>query len=209
MRVSRDEKLQTIEGFGFFGARDAWWSAPAELVDPDWARLVIGDLGLSMWRNEYYPPADRNGTSDAGWIKQRPVARAARSGCGERRALQGGAHGVIATGQHEVRLRSRQGARGPAAPGRHARRRCGVSEPAPALRRMADPQVLAAAFTHERIGNFVSVLINGARTDKTVRLVADGVPAQLDAYVTSASTPLGTSRCASSATRSSCPRAAS
>jgi hypothetical protein len=55
-----------------------------------------------------------------------------------------------------------------------------------------DEQVLAAAFTHERIGNFVTVLINGARTDKTVRLVADGVPAQLDAYVTSASTPLGT-----------------
>jgi hypothetical protein len=44
-----------------------------------------------------------------------------------------------------------------------------------------DPQVLAAAFTHERIGNFVSVLINGARADKTVRLVADGVPAQLSA----------------------------
>jgi O-glycosyl hydrolase len=55
-----------------------------------------------------------------------------------------------------------------------------------------DPQVLAAAFTHERIGNFVTVLINGARAGKTVRLVADGVPAQLDAYVTSASTPLGT-----------------
>lgn len=36
------------------------------------------------------------------------------------------------------------------------------------------------------------MLINGARTDKTVRLVADGVPAQLDAFVTSASTPLGT-----------------
>jgi O-glycosyl hydrolase len=55
-----------------------------------------------------------------------------------------------------------------------------------------DAQVLAAAFTHERMGNFVTVLINGARADKKVKLVADGVPAELDAYVTSASTPIGT-----------------
>lgn len=78
VRVAREEKLQTIEGFGFFGARDAWWSAPAELVDPEWVRLVIDDLGLSMWRNEYYPPADANASSDADWIKQRPVVLALR-----------------------------------------------------------------------------------------------------------------------------------
>jgi len=85
VRVFRDEKFQTIEGFGFFGARDAWWSAPADLVDPDWARMVIDDLGVSMWRNEYYPPADREGTSDADWIKQRPVVLALR----DRAALSG------------------------------------------------------------------------------------------------------------------------
>ena len=93
VRVYRDEKYQTIEGFGFFGARDAWWSAPTDLVDPDWARLVIDDLGLTMWRNEYYPPADREGTSDADWIKQRPVVLALR----DRAALSGVPLKVILT----------------------------------------------------------------------------------------------------------------
>jgi hypothetical protein len=105
VRIARDDKLQTIEGFGFFGARDVWWSPPADLVDPEWARLVIDDLGLSMWRNEYCPPADRNGMSDADWIKQRPVVLALRD-----RAQASGVpfkvllNGVVAAGQHEVRL---------------------------------------------------------------------------------------------------------
>lgn len=79
VRVDRDVKYQEIEGFGFFGARDAWWGAPADLVDPAWARLVIDDLGLTMWRNEYYPPGDRGShDADADWNKQRPVMEALR-----------------------------------------------------------------------------------------------------------------------------------
>jgi glucuronoarabinoxylan endo-1,4-beta-xylanase len=78
VRVDRDEKYQTIEGFGFFGARDAWWSDPKELVDPAWVRLVIDDLGLSIWRNEYYPPGDGSGPADADWLKQKPVVEALR-----------------------------------------------------------------------------------------------------------------------------------
>lgn len=420
VRVSCDEKLQTIEGFGFFGARDAWWSAPADLVDPEWARLVIDDLGLSMWRNEYYPPADGNRASDADWLKQRPVVLALR----DRAALSGAPFKVLLTvwsppgsmkcasdrdAVHEGQLHP-GGTRGGGAVCPSQRRRFAewlidglslyalsgvevyalsfqneplfrqpynsgrypqsvyadtltaigpllhqrfpklvlfgpetlletevgkndsefdpfwytqhlLSRPA-ALKELGafalhaytpsmlptasskaarlwsnyhaavsksgrpiwmtetsgyvdaweggknakgedrpgafdlaqaifaalyygkasawlwwqgsessgmtefslmqgtrvgkryyaskqfyryvrpgarmvrsvsdDPQVLAAAFTHERIGNFVSVLINGARADKTVRLVADGVPPQLDAYITSASTPLGT-----------------
>lgn len=79
VHVDRRTQHQAIEGFGFFGARDSWWSAPGGLVDPEWARLVIDDLGLSMWRNEYYPPSDNYAQpSDADWNKQRPVLEALR-----------------------------------------------------------------------------------------------------------------------------------
>jgi len=54
-----------------------------------------------------------------------------------------------------------------------------------------DPKVLAVAFAHEQLGNFVSVLINGAATEKRVKLVADGLPEELDAFVTSAGTATG------------------
>jgi O-glycosyl hydrolase len=80
LRVDRGVKYQTIEGFGFFGARDSWWGEPRDLVDAEWARMVIDDLGLSMWRNEYYPPGDGVGGegADADWNKQRPVLEALR-----------------------------------------------------------------------------------------------------------------------------------
>ncbi len=77
VHVDRGTQYQTIEGFGFFGARDAWWSPAEKLVDPAWARLVIDDLGLTIWRNEYYPPAGA-GEQDADFGKQRPVAMALR-----------------------------------------------------------------------------------------------------------------------------------
>jgi O-glycosyl hydrolase len=75
VRVDRAVRHQTIEGFGFFGARDVWWSPAEQLVDPAWARVVIDDLGVSMWRNEYYPSG---AGQDADWLKQRPVALALR-----------------------------------------------------------------------------------------------------------------------------------
>jgi O-glycosyl hydrolase len=78
VRIDRSTKHQTIEGFGFFGARDVWWSSAEKLVDAAWARLVIDDLGLTMWRNEYYPPAGAAGHQDADFTKQRPVAQALR-----------------------------------------------------------------------------------------------------------------------------------
>jgi len=78
VRIERGVKYQTIEGFGFFGARDAWWAAPEQLIDAEWARLVIDDLGVTMWRNEYYPPGDGAQAADADWSKQRPVLEALR-----------------------------------------------------------------------------------------------------------------------------------
>jgi glucuronoarabinoxylan endo-1,4-beta-xylanase len=78
VNVDRRTQYQTIEGFGFFGARDVWWTAPERLLDPQWLDLVIDDLGLTVWRNEYFPPADHNGPQDATWEEQRPFVEALR-----------------------------------------------------------------------------------------------------------------------------------
>jgi glucuronoarabinoxylan endo-1,4-beta-xylanase len=73
--IDRATKYQTIDGFGFFGAMDVWWSNPDKLVSDAWATQVLGDLGVSMWRNEYYPPADGLANQDADWAKQKPVVQ--------------------------------------------------------------------------------------------------------------------------------------
>jgi hypothetical protein len=54
-----------------------------------------------------------------------------------------------------------------------------------------DPEVLAAAFEHERIGNFVTVLINVGDKKKSVALEGDHLPNMLDAHVTTATRILG------------------
>jgi glucuronoarabinoxylan endo-1,4-beta-xylanase len=76
VQIDRAHKQQTIEGFGFFGAYDNYWG-DGDLADEDWVRLVIDDLGLSMWRNEYYPPDD-DAPQDADWDEQEPVVEALR-----------------------------------------------------------------------------------------------------------------------------------
>lgn len=78
IRVDRTTKYQTVEGFGFFGAQGVWWGPSAGLVSQDWVRMAIDDLGLSMWRNEYFPPADASGAQDTDWTKQRPMVTALR-----------------------------------------------------------------------------------------------------------------------------------
>ncbi len=58
--VTIDEtvRYQTIEGIGAFGAADAWWKNLSSYYDQAFVNLVVEDLGLSMTRNEYYPPED-------------------------------------------------------------------------------------------------------------------------------------------------------
>jgi len=79
--VDRTQHFQTIEGFGFFGGADVWWSSADAVLDVDWTHLVIDDLGATMWRNEYYPSS---GPQDADWDKQRPVVQALTSYAAER-----------------------------------------------------------------------------------------------------------------------------
>jgi glucuronoarabinoxylan endo-1,4-beta-xylanase len=77
VHVERAQKQQMIEGFGFFGAQNNYWSH-GDLADDDWVRLVIDDLGASMWRNELYPPATVRVPQDASWSDQEPVVEALR-----------------------------------------------------------------------------------------------------------------------------------
>ena len=73
--VNKAERHQTIDGFGFFGAMNTWWSSASSLWSDAWGDQVISDLGITIWRNEYYPPSDQFNTQDADWNKQRPVVR--------------------------------------------------------------------------------------------------------------------------------------
>jgi len=82
--LDRSVTHQTIEGFGFFGAQDVWWGSAEDMVSEEWVRLVIDDLGLSMWRNELYPPPDELDGQDADWDKQRPVVEMLRDVAAER-----------------------------------------------------------------------------------------------------------------------------
>lgn len=87
INVDKTVKYQTIDGFGFFGAQNTWWSDPSTLYSDAWADKVISDLGITIWRNEYYPPAITAGSplasivtpenwgQDADWNKQLPVVR--------------------------------------------------------------------------------------------------------------------------------------
>jgi glucuronoarabinoxylan endo-1,4-beta-xylanase len=72
--IDRNVTHQTIDGFGFFGARDVWWAGNHDnLFSEEWAQMIIEDLGLTIWRNEYYPPETPNSPQDADWDKQRPA----------------------------------------------------------------------------------------------------------------------------------------
>ena len=71
--INKSTKYQTIDGFGFFGAQDVWWGNSADMWNDAWGEKVISDLGISIWRNEYYPPSSPGDNQDCDWAKQKPV----------------------------------------------------------------------------------------------------------------------------------------
>ena len=73
LSLDKNVTYQTIDGFGFFGAHHVWWGSAGEMWNQAWGEKVITDLGLTIWRNEYYPPATPNAGQDADWAKQKPV----------------------------------------------------------------------------------------------------------------------------------------
>jgi glucuronoarabinoxylan endo-1,4-beta-xylanase len=70
--VDLTAQYQTIEGFGFFGAQDVWWGNASDMWSDAWGTEVINDLGLTIWRNEYY---SEEANQDANWTKQLPVVQ--------------------------------------------------------------------------------------------------------------------------------------
>ncbi|WP_423146157.1 glycoside hydrolase family 30 beta sandwich domain-containing protein [Rubrolithibacter danxiaensis] len=74
IEINRAEKYQSIDGFGFFGAQDVWWEQDqSKLYSEAWAKQVINDLGITIWRNEYHPPATPAQNQDSNWEKDKPV----------------------------------------------------------------------------------------------------------------------------------------
>jgi glucuronoarabinoxylan endo-1,4-beta-xylanase len=70
--IDTGTQYQTIDGFGFFGAMDDWWSDAENLYSDAWGNQVINDLGITVWRNEYY---SEEADQDANWAKQKPVVQ--------------------------------------------------------------------------------------------------------------------------------------
>ncbi|MGB8299015.1 MAG: glycoside hydrolase family 30 beta sandwich domain-containing protein, partial [Polyangia bacterium] len=72
--IDRATKYQSIEGFGFFGAADVWKNQ-ATVLNATWSQMVIDDLGITMWRNQYYPTATADAPQDTQWDVQKPVVQ--------------------------------------------------------------------------------------------------------------------------------------
>lgn len=76
--VDMSTEVQTIEGFGFFGAENVWWSSPSN--NQAWNDLILTDLGVTMWRNVIYPhyPEPASSVSpnqDNTWSGQKPIVQ--------------------------------------------------------------------------------------------------------------------------------------
>lgn len=72
--IDNSVQYQIIDGFGFFGAYDDWW-ATQNLWNDAWGDKIINDLGITIWRNEWFPPAVPGSSQDADWNKQKPVVQ--------------------------------------------------------------------------------------------------------------------------------------
>ena len=68
--VNVSAAYQTIDGFGAHGVMDVWWGS-GPFYDQAFLDRVIDDLGLTIVRNEYYPPDDNQCT----FSKQAPISR--------------------------------------------------------------------------------------------------------------------------------------
>ena len=124
--VNKAQRHQTIDGFGFFGAMNTWWSSASSLWSDAWGDQVISDLGITIWRNEYYPPSDQFNTQDADWNKQRAGrARPESEGGPVRRRSQVHLHGLepalVDEGRGPEQRRGRSGRRTRSAPSRAGR----------------------------------------------------------------------------------------
>ena len=78
--IDRATKYQSIDGFGFFGAADVWRNQ-ATALNTTWSQMVIDDLGITMWRNQYYPTATADAPQDTQWNVQKSVVQSRTTRC--------------------------------------------------------------------------------------------------------------------------------
>jgi O-glycosyl hydrolase len=69
--VNKNTTYQTIDGFGAHGAMDVWWEN-GPFYNQAFLDRIIDDLGLTIIRNEYYPPGD----NQCNLAKQAPYLQA-------------------------------------------------------------------------------------------------------------------------------------
>jgi O-glycosyl hydrolase len=76
--VNTSQTFQTMDGFGFFGPKLTWWSSAnaSDFYNDAWLTMVLNDLGITIWRNEYY---SEEANQDANWAKQRPAVVALKA----------------------------------------------------------------------------------------------------------------------------------
>ena len=95
LTLDANTTFQTMEGFGFFGARGVWWSAQPfapgralplyaggePMTDAEWIDFILLDLGITMWRNEIYPflpvhSLESTNPQDSNWPEQNRFVKA-------------------------------------------------------------------------------------------------------------------------------------
>jgi glucuronoarabinoxylan endo-1,4-beta-xylanase len=63
----------------FFGAHQFWWGDPSAFWNQEWAEMIITDLGVTVWRNEIYPPSTPQRSQPVSFNDQRPVVEGLKS----------------------------------------------------------------------------------------------------------------------------------
>ncbi|HEX3045554.1 MAG TPA: glycoside hydrolase family 30 beta sandwich domain-containing protein [Bacillota bacterium] len=63
--------FQTIEGFGGFGFRNINSADPATWWTDSWGDMVLNGLGLTLTRNEWYPPSIEGEEQPVNWVEQK------------------------------------------------------------------------------------------------------------------------------------------
>lgn len=83
--VEPSVSYQVMDGFGAHGAMDVWWSS-GPFYNDQFLEWVLDDLGMTIFRNEYYPDESTNamGYGASQWQKQLPYLRAVKQAADQR-----------------------------------------------------------------------------------------------------------------------------
>ncbi|MBD3240471.1 MAG: hypothetical protein GF331_07785 [Chitinivibrionales bacterium] len=73
--IDMDSTGQTIDGFGGFGAMRPWFGGSSTFWTDSWLNTVVDDIGMTMFRTEFYPLPDQQHD----WNEQPPYWRALKA----------------------------------------------------------------------------------------------------------------------------------